>query len=55
MIVIAVWIPQLSFLVGVLLLWVAVVDELVVTLGRAGRRAACGACGDRRRSHGTLI
>lgn len=33
MIVIAVWIPQLSFLVGVVLMWVAVVDELVVTLG----------------------
>lgn len=32
MIEIAVWIPQLSFLVGVALLWVVVVDEAVGTL-----------------------
>ena len=32
MIEIAVWIPQLSFLLGVLLLLVAVLDELIVTL-----------------------
>lgn len=32
MIVVAVWIPQLSFLVGVVLLWVAVIDELLVML-----------------------
>jgi hypothetical protein len=33
MIEIGVWIPQSSFLVGVTLLWVAIVDELVTTLG----------------------
>jgi TRAP-type C4-dicarboxylate transport system permease small subunit len=33
MIEIAVWIPQSSFLLGVTLLWVAIVDELVTTLG----------------------
>lgn len=32
MIEIAVWIPQSSFLLGAALLWVAIVDELVVTL-----------------------
>ena len=32
MIEIAVWIPQLSFLLGALLLLVAVIDELIVTL-----------------------
>lgn len=32
MIEIAVWIPQSSFLLGVALLWVAIVDELVATL-----------------------
>jgi len=32
MILIAVWIPQASFLVGAVLLWVAIVDELVVTI-----------------------
>ena len=32
MIEIAVWIPQLSFLLGVLLILVAVLDELIVTL-----------------------
>jgi TRAP-type C4-dicarboxylate transport system permease small subunit len=48
MIVIAVWVPQLSFLVGTVLLWVAVVDELVVKLQapadrlRAEREAAVG-------------
>ena len=33
MIEIAVWIPQSSFLLGAALLWVAIVDELVCTLG----------------------
>jgi TRAP-type C4-dicarboxylate transport system permease small subunit len=32
MIMIPVWIPQLSFLVGAALLWVAFVDELLATL-----------------------
>jgi TRAP-type C4-dicarboxylate transport system permease small subunit len=32
MIEIAVWVPQSSFLLGVVLLWVAIVDELVTTL-----------------------
>ena len=48
MIVVAVWIPQSSFLIGVGLLWVAVVDELVVKLRtpadrlRAEREVAAG-------------
>lgn len=32
MIEIPVWIPQSSFLLGVVLLWIAIVDELVTTL-----------------------
>lgn len=37
MIEVAVWIPQLSFLVGVFLLFVAVLDEMVVALRRPAR------------------
>jgi TRAP-type C4-dicarboxylate transport system permease small subunit len=34
MIEVAVWIPKSSFLLGVLLLWVAIIDELLSTLAR---------------------
>jgi TRAP-type C4-dicarboxylate transport system permease small subunit len=38
MIVVAVWIPQLSFLVGVSLMWVAVIDELFTSLATPADR-----------------
>lgn len=34
MIEVAVWIPKSSFLVGVLLLWIAIVDELLATFAK---------------------
>jgi len=33
MVVIPIWIPQLAFVVGALLFWIAVIDELLIALG----------------------